>query len=79
MKRFTDAEIKTLVGIGFCQPKFYKPSIWSKAKKLMLLACELNLGVIHRPIRGAGHFWIEGDATIQQVTDALVEKYGGVA
>jgi hypothetical protein len=26
---------ETLVKIGFCQPKFYKRSVWLKAKKLM--------------------------------------------
>lgn len=35
IKRYTTLEVKTLVGIGFCQPKFYKASVWRKAKKLM--------------------------------------------
>lgn len=35
IKKYTTLDVKTLVGIGFCQPKFYKASVWRKAKKLM--------------------------------------------
>ena len=31
----TDKEIKELISIGFCQPKFYTPSVWRKAKRVM--------------------------------------------
>lgn len=34
-KGLLEDEIKELVHIGFCQPKFYKPSVWKKAKALM--------------------------------------------
>ena len=28
------------VGIGFCQPKFYKPHVWQKAKQIMEWLCD---------------------------------------
>ena len=34
-RKLSEDEIRTLVGIGFCQPKFYKRSVWLKAKALM--------------------------------------------
>ena len=34
-KNLSDDEIRTAVEIGFCQPKFYKPSSWKRAKALM--------------------------------------------
>lgn len=52
-----DEVIENFIGIGFCQPKFYKPSVWAKVKKVMLFLTSMNIGVIHRPCRGGGHFW----------------------
>lgn len=34
-KKMTTHQIYRLVAIGFCQPKFYKKSVWTAAKKLM--------------------------------------------
>ena len=34
-KHLLEDEIRSLVGVGFCQPKFYKRSVWLKAKALM--------------------------------------------
>ena len=34
-RKLTEDEIHNLIGIGFCQPKFYKRNVWIKAKKLM--------------------------------------------
>ena len=80
MKRYTPEEIKKLVYIGFCQPKFYKASVWSKAKKLMLVACDMGIGVYHRPHRGAGHFWTEDGVSIESVIERLTATIcGGVA
>lgn len=31
-----------LIGIGFCQPKFYKPHIWRKAKAIMEWLCDFR-------------------------------------
>lgn len=75
---YTSEEIKKLVWIGFCQPKFYKASVWKKAKELMLIACEMNIGVYHRPYRGAAHFWTEDGVSIDSVVEALIKKLCGV-
>lgn len=71
---YTSDEVKKLTYIGFCQPKFYKPSVWVKAKKLMLLACEMDIGVYHRPYRGAGHFWTLDGVSIESVVEQLTKK-----
>ena len=34
-KKMTTHQIHRLVAIAFCQPKFYKRSVWNAAKKLM--------------------------------------------
>lgn len=74
--KYTPEQIKTLVYIGFCQPKFYKPHIWAKAKKLMLIACEMQI-VLHRPYRGGGHFWCTDNVSIEEVVTILREKLCG--
>jgi hypothetical protein len=33
--QLSEDEVRDLVGIGFCQPKFYRQSVWKKAKALM--------------------------------------------
>lgn len=38
-KELTKEEVLNLIGIGFCQPKFYKPSAWKKAKEVMEVLC----------------------------------------
>lgn len=36
-------DLKALIRIGLCQPKFYKPTVWYYAKELMEFAIYLNL------------------------------------
>lgn len=52
-----DEVIDNIISIGFCQPKFYEPNVWIKSKKVMLYLVGLDIGIVHRPIYGAGHFW----------------------
>jgi len=77
-QKYTNDEIARLVRIGFCQPKFYTQATWKKAKTLMFLACEMNIGVIYKPHRNKGHFWIESETAIGicDVTTELIKKYG---
>ena len=73
MKLTTD-EIKHLINIGFCQPKFYKASVWKKAKTLMLDVCKKVPEVYYEPIRGKGQFWIKGDMSIEKVIEKYLKK-----
>jgi hypothetical protein len=43
VKKLTEDEIENLVRIGFGQPKFYRPEVWRKAKRVMIIACSLGL------------------------------------
>jgi len=43
LKKLTEEEIENLVRIGFDQPKFYRPEVWRKAKRVMTIACSLGL------------------------------------
>lgn len=46
-----------LIGIGFCQPKFYKPSAWRKSKLFMdNVVCALNLAFKYDYGRGKGKY-----------------------
>jgi len=46
-----------LIGIGFCQPKFYKRNTWLKAKEIMDYLVSLNVGVVeHNYGRGKGKY-----------------------
>lgn len=46
LKNPTYDEVLSSIGIGFCQPKFYKRNVWLKSKKIMDKLCELNVGVV---------------------------------
>ncbi len=35
MKKYTESDVSSLVTMGFCQPRFYTPSAWGKAKRFM--------------------------------------------
>lgn len=35
-------EVYDNISMGFCQPKFYKPSAWNKAKKIMQELCKIE-------------------------------------
>jgi hypothetical protein len=41
------------IGIGFCQPKFYKRSVWLKAKRIMEWLCD-NTPYVERYDFGRG-------------------------
>ena len=56
--------VKSLIFTGFCQPKFYKASVWSRVRKIMDYAVSLNIGVEYRPRRGAGHYWTDDNKDI---------------
>lgn len=42
-----------LIAIGFCKPKFYKPSVWRKAKVVMEWLCD-NTNLVERYNYGRG-------------------------
>lgn len=56
LNKYTREEIETYVSIGFCQPKFYTPSAWNKAKKLMTIAVAHNLAKPYNYGRGKGKY-----------------------
>ena len=73
-KKYTTLDVKRLVSIGFCQPKFYKASVWRKAKKLMdEVVCPNNLGTPHDFGRGKGKYKATDDikTCIAGVTEIL--------
>ena len=46
-----------LIGIGFCQPKFYKPHIWRQAKTIMEWLCDHTAYVVRYDFgRGKGKY-----------------------
>lgn len=42
--------------IGFCQPKFYKASVWKRAEIVMQLLVKLGY-VVERKLHGKGKYW----------------------
>lgn len=77
-KRWTSVEVKNVVGIGFCQPKFYTPTAWRRAKGLMdELVCPLGLAFPHDYGRGKGKYSTDFD--ISDVTleiQRLISPFG---
>lgn len=78
--KLTAKEVESLVGIGFCQPKFYKPGVWRKAKKLMdTVVCPNGLA---RPFdfgRGKGKY--DSELSIKDVqarTIDILSKQGNI-
>lgn len=64
-----------LIDIGFCQPKFYKPSSWAKANRIMQKLCALNVGVKpHNFGRGKGKYINDGNLSHQQLAELLIKK-----
>lgn len=69
-KLLTSVEIETLIKIGFCQPKFYKRSVWNKAKAIMEQLVSWEVGVVRFDFgRGKGKYVTEGDLSIKEVAN----------
>ncbi len=69
-KQLTKDEILNYIRIGFCQPKFYKPSVWRKAKFIMDKLVELKVGV--EPFDfgwGKGKYISDDNVTFEQLAD----------
>jgi hypothetical protein len=70
--KLTEDEVNNLVGIGFCQPKFYKRSVWLKAKKLMdTVVCLNGLAIPFNYGHGKGKY--ESEFDIDEVKEKTVE------
>lgn len=48
--------LKEYIGIGFCQPKFYKSYAWRRASNVMILLCDKKLAYPHDYGRGKGKY-----------------------
>lgn len=60
--------IKEAISIGFCQPKFYKPSVWAKSKKIMEELCKMDCGVIPFDYgRGKGKYSTNKEISIDEL------------
>lgn len=71
-KELTKEEVLNLIGIGFCQPKFYKPSAWKKAKEIMEILCYRihKTGVKpHDFGRGKGKYTSDDSKTHSELAD----------
>lgn len=74
LTNLTRPQFSYFIKIGFCQQKFYKPSVWSKAKVLMeQIAVASNLAYPHDYGRGKGKF--ESDLTIDEVCNKSYDIY----
>ncbi len=74
----TDKEIKDLISIGFCQPKFYKPSVWAKAKRVMEKLRKTGYVIPFNYGRGKGKYTYSDelkDLGFSESVDFLVEQY----
>ncbi|MAA93001.1 MAG: hypothetical protein CML21_00555 [Rheinheimera sp.] len=71
-RTLSEDEIRSLIGVGFCQPKFYKRSVWLKAKKLMdEIVVPLGLAYPHDYGYGKGKY--SSDCDIDEVKSQVVE------
>nr|WP_312985337.1 hypothetical protein [Clostridioides sp.] len=51
-----DNAIEKLIGIGLCQPKFYKPTVWKYANLVMQELCNMKLANPFDFGRGKGKY-----------------------
>jgi hypothetical protein len=72
----TTQEIIQSIQIGFCQPKFYKRSVWNKAKKVMEFLCDNTNGEVvrHNFGPGMGKYTSECDVPSKTLEWALLYK-----
>ena len=72
--KLTKREVFNLVGIGFCQPKFYKRSVWLKAKHLMdSVVCKAGLSYPHDFGFGKGKYESNRDMSIDQIKQKVCD------
>ena len=74
----TDQEIKDLISIGFCQPKFYKTSVWARAKRVMEELCKTEYVTPFDYGRGKGKYTYSEELRelgFTKAVDFLVEQY----
>ncbi len=60
-KKLTEDEIDRLINIGFCQPKFYKPTTWRKASRVMEYLITKGLVIPYDYGRGKGKYSMSND------------------
>lgn len=77
-KRWSSLEVKSVIRIAFCQPKYYTPTAWRRSKTLMdTLVCPLGLAFPHDYGRGKGKYSTNFD--IDEVTkeiQRLISPFG---
>ncbi len=74
LKNLSFEEFEQLVNIGFCQPKFYKRSVWIKAKMIMdNVICANDLAMPYDFGRGKGKY--ESQLSISDVISKGWEIY----
>ena len=71
LQGFTKDELESYVNIGFCQPKFYRPEVWRKAKRVMDIACLLGLAKPFDFGRGKGKY--DSDLKPSEVVSKLMK------
>lgn len=70
--KLNEDEVLALIGIGFCQPKFYKRRVWLRAKKLMdEVICPNKLAYPSDFGRGKGKY--DTDFDIDDVKQKAIE------
>ena len=77
-KRWTSVEVKSVIGIAFCQPKFYTPTAWRRSKALMdSLVCPLGLAFPHDFGRGKGKYSTDFDIDdVAKEIQRLISPFG---
>lgn len=73
----TYEEVRKLVGIGFCQPKFYPPSLWRRAERVMKFLCAVPESMVtpHNCGRGKGKYTANTDEDFDDLKDRLARLY----
>jgi hypothetical protein len=69
--------VSNYVGIGFCQPKFYTPAAWYRAKKVIQVLIAEGYAIPHNYGHGAGKFSKTAkakDLTNAQLAEVVLAK-----
>ena len=70
-------DLENLIGIGFCQPKFYKPAVWQRADRVMQKLCELTESSVRRHDfgRGKGKYIKDDEQSHRQLAELYLRNW----
>jgi hypothetical protein len=80
MSKYQEEQVKSMIGIGFCQPRFYRTNEWRRAKRFMdNVVCPAGFATPCNYGRGRGKYSTQFDiAAVKQKTVNMLRSQGKI-